>query len=85
MTEVTQDGKFFAQHVDEGPKLEQLMKQIREEFTSNPPLAGVYQPKKGKITLIEIYANFLISLSDWPILLIETSTLSLHPLFTFVI
>ena len=50
MTEVTQDGKFFAQHVDEGPKLEQLMKQIREEFTSNPPLAGVYQPKKGKIT-----------------------------------
>ena len=50
VTEVTQDGKFFAQHVDEGPKLEQLMKQMREEFGTNPPLAGVYQPKRGLFT-----------------------------------
>ena len=51
MTEVTPDGHFFAQHVDEGPKLEQLMKQIREEFIANPPLTGAYQPRKGKINL----------------------------------
>ena len=49
VTEVTQEAKIYAQHVDEGPKLEALMKQIREEFSSNPPLAGAYQPKKGKL------------------------------------
>lgn len=47
VTEVTSDCKFFAQHVDEGPKLEQLMKEIRNEFQSNPPLSGAYQPKRG--------------------------------------
>ena len=46
-TEVTDDAKVYAQHIDEGPKLEALMKQIREEFSTNPPLAGAYQPKKG--------------------------------------
>jgi len=48
VTDVGSDGKFYAQHVDEGPKLESLMKQIREEFTTNPPLAGAYTPKKGE-------------------------------------
>ena len=48
VTEVTQEAKVYAQHIDEGPKLEALMKQIREEFASNPPLAGAYQPKKGR-------------------------------------
>jgi staphylococcal nuclease domain-containing protein 1 len=57
VTEVSQDGKFFAQHVDEGPKLEQLMKQMREEFTSNPPLAGVYQPKKGDLCAAKYVDN----------------------------
>lgn len=52
VTEVTPEGHFFAQHVDEGPKLEQLMKQIREEFIANPPLTGAYQPRKGDIFLI---------------------------------
>ena len=47
VTEVTQEAKIYAQHVDEGPKLEALMKQIRDEFSNNPPLAGAYQPKKG--------------------------------------
>lgn len=49
VTEVTDDGKIYAQHVDEGPKLEQLMKEIREEFSANPPLAGAYQPKRGDL------------------------------------
>ena len=48
VTEVTNEAKIYAQHVDEGPKLEKLMEQIREEFTSNPPVAGAYQPKKGR-------------------------------------
>jgi staphylococcal nuclease domain-containing protein 1 len=48
VTEVTSEGKVFAQHVDEGPKLEQLMTDIRTELTNSPPLAGAYQPKKGK-------------------------------------
>ena len=52
VTEVTQEAKIYAQHIDEGPKLEALMKQIREEFSSNPPLAGAYQPKKGKNLMI---------------------------------
>merc|ERR1711981_16015 len=49
VTEVTQEAKIYAQHVDEGPKLEALMKQIRDEFSNNPPLAGAYQPKKGEL------------------------------------
>jgi len=49
VTEVTPEAKIYAQLIDEGPKLEALMKQIREEFSSNPPLAGAYQPKKGDL------------------------------------
>lgn len=48
VTEVTPEGKIFAQHFDEGPKLEALMNEIRQEFTANPPLAGAYQPKRGE-------------------------------------
>merc|ERR1712156_312659 len=48
-TEVTDDAKVYAQHIDEGPKLEALMKQIREEFSTNPPLSGAYQPKKNDL------------------------------------
>lgn len=32
-----------------GPKLEQLMEQLREEMESNPPLQGAYTPKKGEL------------------------------------
>ncbi len=48
VTEVTEEGKVFVQHVDEGPKLVELMKEIRSEFSSNPPLAGAYAPKRGE-------------------------------------
>lgn len=48
VTEVTSEAKIYAQHVDEGPKLDKLMEQLREEFSDNPPLAGAYTPKKGK-------------------------------------
>ena len=42
VTEVTPEGRVFAQTVSEGPKLEALMKEIRAEFQTNPPLAGAY-------------------------------------------
>jgi len=57
VTEVTPDGKFFAQHIEDGPKLESLMKQIREEFTTNPPLAGAYTPKKGDLCAAKFIDN----------------------------
>ena len=62
VTEVTQEAKIYAQHIDEGPKLEALMKQIREEFSSNPPLAGAYQPKKGKnlMILLTVMIQYII-------------------------
>ena len=49
ITEVSSEGRIYAQNVTEGPKLEQLMKDIRTEFSSSPPLAGAYQPKRGEI------------------------------------
>ena len=52
VTEVTDDAHIYAQHVDEGPKLVGLMNQLREEFQQNPPLAGSYQPRKGKDSLV---------------------------------
>lgn len=32
-----------------GPKLEQLMEELRTEMSTNPPLPGAYTPKKGDI------------------------------------
>ncbi|GIY94809.1 staphylococcal nuclease domain-containing protein 1 [Caerostris extrusa] len=40
---------FYAQHYDDGPKLEELMTELRQEFSSNPPLVGSYTPKKGEL------------------------------------
>lgn len=49
MTEVTPELHFYAQLVEEGPKLEQLMSKTRQELTANPPLAGAYTPKRGEL------------------------------------
>ena len=49
VTEVTDEGKFYGCTMSEGPALEKLMDSLREEFTTNPPLAGAYQPKKNDI------------------------------------
>ena len=45
--EVTPELHFYAQLVEQGPKLEQLMTKIRQEFVANPPLPGAYTPKRG--------------------------------------
>nr|QBI71273.1 ebna2 binding protein P100 [Eurycantha calcarata] len=47
--ETTQELHFYAQLVEQGPKLETLMSNIQQEFTTNPPLAGAYTPKRGDV------------------------------------
>nr|QBI71281.1 ebna2 binding protein P100 [Thermobia domestica] len=47
--EATPELRFYAQFVEQGPKLEQLMEKLRQEFTANPPLTGAYTPKKGDL------------------------------------
>merc|ERR1739844_204701 len=41
--------RFYACNVSDGTALEKLMDNLREEFTTNPPLAGAYQPKRGEL------------------------------------
>lgn len=47
VTEVTSDLKFFAQLVENGPQLENLMEQLHHDMTTNPPLPGAYTPKRN--------------------------------------
>ena len=49
VTEVTDEGKFYACNVKDGEALEKLMDNLREEFVTNPPLAGAYTPKKNDL------------------------------------
>jgi len=49
VTEVSDEGKVYACSEKDGPGLEQLMDNIREEFTTSPPLAGAYQPRRNDI------------------------------------
>ena len=49
VTEVTDEGKFYACNVSDGAALEKLMDNLREEFGTNPPLSGVYLPKKNDL------------------------------------
>merc|ERR1739844_396292 len=57
ITEVTDEAHVYAQHVDEGPKLVNLMNQLREEFSQNPPLAGAYTPKRGETCAAKFVDN----------------------------
>lgn len=47
MTEVTNEGTFFVQSYQQGPKAEALNVKLRQEFQANPPLPGAYNPKRG--------------------------------------
>nr|CAG4638262.1 EOG090X01F7 [Cyclestheria hislopi] len=49
VTEVTPELHFYVQKVDQGPALEQLMAQLRQELDAHPPLAGAYAPRKGDL------------------------------------
>lgn len=49
VTEVTDQFTFCAQKVDNGPQLESMMDQMRQEMQTNPPLPGAYTPKRGDV------------------------------------
>lgn len=46
VTEIGTDLKFFAQHTDQGAKLESLMAKLRQDFQASPPITGAYTPKR---------------------------------------
>ena len=50
VTEITDEAKFYGCTVSDGPALEKLMDSLREEFTTNPPLAGAYQVSSDWLT-----------------------------------
>lgn len=49
ITEITRELHFYGQHVESGPKLEQMTTQLRAELASKPPVAGAYTPKVGEV------------------------------------
>lgn len=49
VTEVTPELHFFAQHTDQGAKLETLMSKLHKEFQDSPPLAGAFTPKRNDL------------------------------------
>ena len=49
VSEITEEGKFYACNISDGPALETLMERLRTEFATNPPTDGTYTPKKGDI------------------------------------
>nr|QBI71279.1 ebna2 binding protein P100 [Nicoletia phytophila] len=55
--EATLELHFYAQFVDQGPKLEELMEKLRQEFTANPPMTGAYTPKKGDLCAAKFVAD----------------------------
>jgi staphylococcal nuclease domain-containing protein 1 len=48
---------FHAQYVDDGPKLEELLTELREELSTNPPLPGAYKPTKGDLVVAKFSAD----------------------------
>ena len=57
VSEVTEDGKVYGCSVKDGPALEKLMDNLREEFRTNPPLAGAYQPRKIEMCAAKFVDN----------------------------
>ncbi|XP_061706219.1 staphylococcal nuclease domain-containing protein 1 [Cydia pomonella] len=49
ITEITPEGHFYAQNIENGAKLEALMEKIHQEFKANAPLPGSLIPKRGQV------------------------------------
>ncbi|XP_065837499.1 staphylococcal nuclease domain-containing protein 1-like [Oscarella lobularis] len=49
VTEVSGPTSFWAQSVETGPKLEELLEKMREELAADPPLPGAFKPRKGDL------------------------------------
>lgn len=57
VTEVQDDLKFYAQTVENGPRLEKLMEEMRGAMESEPPLPGAYSPKRGDLCAAKFSAD----------------------------
>ncbi|XP_053990082.1 staphylococcal nuclease domain-containing protein 1 [Hylaeus volcanicus] len=51
ISEVTEDLHFYVQNVDQRSMLENLLSQLRQELSSNPPLPGAYKPVRGDLAV----------------------------------
>lgn len=51
ISEVTDDLHFYAQFVDQGTMLENMLLQLRQELAANPPLSGAYKPTRGDLAV----------------------------------
>lgn len=47
ISEVTREGRVFAQYCSDGPALESMMDNLRQEFEARPPVTGAFTPKRG--------------------------------------
>ncbi|XP_065069172.1 staphylococcal nuclease domain-containing protein 1-like [Rhopilema esculentum] len=47
VTEISDGVTFWAQNVDTAERFEQMIMQLRNDLTSNPPLPGSFTPRKG--------------------------------------
>ena len=47
ITEITSEGKLYGQNVADGSALEKISQSLQRAFTSNPPVIGSYQPRRG--------------------------------------
>ena len=41
--------RFYAQNVDDGPKLEKLTSELREHLKNNEPVPGAYNARRGDL------------------------------------
>ncbi|KAK6171496.1 hypothetical protein SNE40_019673 [Patella caerulea] len=57
VTEVTEALTFYVQNVDNGPQLEKMMEQLRQDMETNPPLPGAYKPKTGDLCAAKFSAD----------------------------
>ena len=64
ISEITDDGRIYAQYCSDGPAVEKMMDNIVQEFTTSPPLGGAYTPKKGNF-FINFVLFFNLELKMW--------------------
>jgi len=57
VSEVTEEGKIYGCSVKDGPALEKLMDNLREEFRNTPPLAGSFVPKRNELCAAKFVDN----------------------------
>lgn len=57
ITEITNEGHFYAQNIDQGARLESLMSRMHQEFASNPPIVGAYVPRRGALCAARFSAD----------------------------